>query len=329
MERRWLGVGALAIGVVACTADSRGTDQRTASSRSALSAVPPVAQPTQRIAWGEAPGQLGFRPAFREAMPMGVPAVAAAPGGAVLVLDALRERVVRVQKGDVAEVAKVPQDADDLAVSADGAFAVRRSVRPEVLVFSATGERIGSVDISAVEDVDAITLAGSRRVVVTNGFQQSFLVGSPSMPQTKASIQANVRDGAAFMPDGSGVVAAKNGDVVELRVLAQTDERTQIKAHWPLGNADAARLIGVDGVIGCARLERVGSDQAGAGAIIVKREAVCVDLRDGTAVFRRELPPPGAYLPRRELALSGGNLVLARPTGDGLDVTTWAIGGAR
>ena len=106
-EITWFGLlttlGALAaIGAVACTADSHGTDakeQRPASSRSALSVVPSA---TQHVAGGEAPGQLGFRPALREAMPIGAPAVAAAPGasGAVLVLDALRERVVRVQKGD-------------------------------------------------------------------------------------------------------------------------------------------------------------------------------------------------------------------------------------
>ncbi len=320
MKRRFLGV--LAVGLFACTADSRGVE-KTKSSQAALN----VAPTTQHLAWGDAPAQLGFRPAIREAMPMGAPAVAIAPGGAVLVLDALHERVVRAQKGDVSEIAKVPLDCDDIAVAADGAFAVKRSMRPEVLVFSATGEKIGSVDIGAVENADAITLGSSRRVFVTNGFQQTFLAGSPSMPQTKAAIQATARNGAALTADGSGVVAVKNGDEVELRILPQSDDNAQPKARFSLGKADAARVVGVDGNAACARIEHVQTDPS--GALLVKREAACIDVTNGKTLFRQDLPGAGAYLPRRELAFARGTLVFARASGDGLDVTTFDVGGQR
>ena len=328
MKRRWLGVlGMLGAGFLACTADSRGVarDEKTTSSRAALGADPT----TQRLAWGDASGQLGFRPAMREAMPMGAPAIALAPNGSVLVLDALHGRVVRATRGDVSEIAKVPVDCDDIAVAPDGAFAVKRSMRPEVIVFAPSGERIGSVDIGAVENVDAIALGASRRVFVTNGFQQTFLVGSPSMPQTRASILANVRDGAALAADGSGVVAVKSGDEVEIRVvaLAQGADRAQIKARFPLGKAEGVRLVGVDGDAACARIEHVATDAS--GAIAVKREAACVDLATGATLFRREIPGAGAYLPRRELALAHGTLVFAHATADGLDVTSFAIGGVR
>jgi hypothetical protein len=324
MKRIWLGV--IAIGLGACTAESRSVDQKTQSSSSALTREPT----TQRLTWGDAQGQLGFRPAIREAMPMGVPAIAVAPNGSLLVLDALHERVIRTQKGDVVELAKVPADCDDIAIAADGAFAVRRSVKPEVLVFGPQGEKIGSVYTSAVLDADAITLGTSRRVFVTNGFQQTFLVGSPSMPQTKAFVQAGVREGAALLADGSGVVAAKNGDEVELRVIAQTGQtdRSEVRAHWTLGKAEAGRVVGVSGNTACARIEHVTTDAS--GAIAVKREAACLDLATGKTLFRKELPAPGAYMPRRELSMSGPNLVFARASADGLDVTSFVIeGGVR
>jgi hypothetical protein len=315
-------MGVLGVGLFACTADSRGVE-KTKSSQAALNAAPT----TQHLAWGDAPGQLGFRPAIREALPMGTPAIAIAPNGSVLVLDALHERVVRAQKGDVSEIAKVPLDCDDIAVASDGAFAVKRSMRPEVLVFSPTGERIGSVDIGAVENADAITLGLSRRVLVSNGFQQTFMAGSPSMQQSKAAIQASARTGAALARDGSGVIAVKHADEVEIQLVPQSDDNAQPKARFSLGKADAARIIGVDGNAACARVEHVGTDVS--GALEVKREATCIELTTGKTLFHQALPNVGAYLPRRELAFAHGTLVLARPNGDGLELTTYAVGGVQ
>lgn len=314
-----IGVLVVAVGIVGCTADSRGTsDQKTGVARSSLTT-------TQRLAWGDGQGQLGFRPGAREAMPMGVPAVAIAQSGAVLVLDALHERVLKTQKGDVVEIAKVPADCDDIAVAQDGGFAVKRSVRPEVIVFTASGEKIGSVDTSAVLDADAISLGTSRRVFVTNGYQQTFLVGSPSMPQTKAQVMANTREGAALLSDGSGVTAVKHGDEVELHVVSQRD----VKARWSLGKADAARIVGANDSVACARIEHVTTDAS--GALNVKREAACLELASGKTIFRRDLPNPGAYMPRRELSFNGNTLVFARANADGLDVTSYPIeqGGVR
>jgi hypothetical protein len=325
----------VAASLVACNADStsRGGEQKTGSVQASLTGQ----SAKQLLAWGDAPDTIGFRPGARESLAMGAPAVAVGANGQTYVLDALHERVVRATKGDLVTVAKVPRDCDDLAVAADGAIAVRRSVKPEVLVFTPSGELVGKVDTSAVEDVDAIALGSSRRVTVTNPFQESFLLGSPSAPQMPAAVRANKREGAAVMPDGRGIVAVHtDAGELELRVLSQQGESTSVAATLRLGEGDAARVVGVDRGVACARVEHSAQDPA-SKELSTKREVACVDVASGKTVFREELPPPGAYMPRRELSFAGGRLVFARPTMDGLELTTTiverspsvSLGGAR
>lgn len=326
METRSLGITALAFAALlgACSGETRSAEQKASTRRSSLTGQ----AVTQRVAWGEGPGQLGFRPALRESLPMGAPAVGVGPGGQIFVLDALNERVVKVTKGDVVPVAKVPRDADDLAIGADGAIAVLRQQKPEVLVFTPTGESVGPVDVSAVHVVDAIALGTSRRVVVTSEYQETFLFGSPSMPQLAAAVRANKREGAAQV-DGLGVVAVKgDGGALELRLIEGGAERSAVVAAHALGKGDAARVVGAASGVACVRVEHVGQDAR--GELTVEREAVCLDAKSGTELLRTKLPPQGAYAPRRELAFSGSTLAFARADGDGLEITTWTIeGGAR
>jgi hypothetical protein len=319
MVARSYGILLLALGVGACTAPSRGGENKTGTQSAALNG-----EVTQHLAWGSDIGQIGFRPSFREALPAGAPAVAVGPGGQVYVLDALNGRVVKATKGDLVPVAGVPSDSDDLAIGADGAIAVHRGVKPEVLVFTPRGETIGAVDVSAVEQVDGIALGTSRRVIVTNAFQETFLVGSPSVPQLRTAILANKREGAAMLDSATGVTAVKRDDgELELRVVAAGADRTATIATHALGKGDAARVIGAGRGAACLRIEHVTQD--GQGPLSVEREAVCLDVQTGATLFHTKLPAPGAYLPRRELAFAGSTLAFAHADADGLTVTTWTI----
>lgn len=326
MAVRTYGVLALALALGACTADSRGGDGNKATQRAALSGE---AMSTQRLGWGDEPGQIGFRPGFRESAPLGAPAVAVGPGGQVYVLDALHERLVKATKGDVVPVAKVPRDSDDVAIGPDGAIAVHRSTKPEVLVFAPNGAPIGKVDVSAVESIDAIALGTSRRVVVTSAFQESFLVGSPAMPQAKAAIVAGKREGAAMLDATTGVTVVRRDDgQLEMRIVQAGEERSTVVATHSLGAGDAARVVGAGRGVACVRIEHVGHDAA--GAVSVEREAACLDVKTGSTLFRTRLPAPGAYLPRRELTFNNSILAFARAEADGLTVTSWVVeGGSR
>lgn len=324
-------LGATALG--ACSAESRSADNKAGTQRSALTSetsdtsanTNATAAGTLRFAWGEKSGQVGFRPSFRESLPMGAPAVAVGPAGQVFVLDALNERVTKLVRGELVPVATVPHDADDIAIGPDGAFAVHRVTKAQVTVFSPNGESIGNVDVSAIEGLDGISLGTSRRVFVNSAFQETFLVGSPSLPQTKASILATKREGAAMLDGSRGVTTVHddNGEL-ELRVVRNGEERATVATTLPLGKGTAARVIGTSGSVACVRIEHT-SQEPGNGAIGVEREAACLDVRSGATLLRTKLPAPGAYLPRRELAFGGGKLAFAHAEADGLAVTVWDV----
>lgn len=317
------------IGAVACTAD-RGSEETRSASRAAVVSASEDATGV-RLPWStgaEASG-VGLRPAVRERAALGAPAIAVGPSGEVFVLDAVNGRVARVVRGEAILLAKVPEDANDLAVGPDGAFAVRRSVRPEVLVFDPHGELVGRVDTSAVHG-ESIALGLSRRVFVTTPYQETFGIGSPSLPQLAEAIVAGKREGAAFLADGSGVVAVRRHDrELELRV---SSARGGTVVH-SLGSGDAARIVGASGTVVCARIEHVKQDANGpansdeGGALHVAREAACVDVATGRTALRVSLPAPGTYVPRRELAFAGDTLAFAHPTPEGLVITTWTVAG--
>jgi hypothetical protein len=265
----------------------------------------------------------GFVPAVQERAARGAPAIAVDPRGRVFVLDAVNGRIVRKDGDELVPVAEVPGDADDLAIGPDGAMAVRRSVKPEVLVLDPSGKQVGRVDTSALPDVDAISLGRSRRVAVTTPFQETFSLGSPSMPQLPAVVLATKREGAVVLADGRGVVAVHTDDGrLELRAGGE---------RISLGEGDAARIVGAEGNVVCARIERVSADAE--GALRTAREAACVSTVSGRTVFRAALDAPAAFVPRRELAYRASTLAYAHTADDGsLAIATWSVpneGGAR
>jgi len=331
MTAKHFGVAAIAFAMAACGHDgdkAGGAEGATGSRRSALEQGTSVTIP-----WGEGSGGLGFRARVTEeteGAALGVPAVAVGRGG-VYLLDALHGRVARLEGDTLTTVASVPVDADDLAIGPDGAFAVRRSVKPEVLVFGPDGAPAGAVDTSAVEVVSTITLGRSRQVFAQNGFQETFAFGSPSMPQPAGQVLAGKREGAAFLPAGQGLVAVRTetGELELRSVYALGRESAQRKGlaeTVALGKGSAARIVGTSGNVACLRLEAVTQDAT--GALVTSREAACVDVAAGKIVLRTKLPPPGTYVPRRELAFAGNTLVFARPSESGLEVSTWKVPGA-
>jgi hypothetical protein len=298
----------------------------TATTRAALT----VAPTTQLLAWGDGPSELGLRPAFTERAAFGAPAVAVGPRGELFVLDAVKQRIVRVGK-EVTAMATVARDADDLAISADGAFAVHRTLTPSILVLDPAGQRIGEVDARAAGEIDTIALAPSRRVVVKTAFQETLQLGSPSAPQVAHAVARSRKVGAELLANGDGVVAVAAGGTAELRVMAQAPDQeghAEARATWALGRATAVRIVGATGRVVCMRVEHV--DTSSAGPVSVTREARCLDATTGVTVFRTDLAPPGLYVPRRELTYANGVLAFAHPENEGLRISTWAVeGGAR
>jgi uncharacterized protein GlcG (DUF336 family) len=120
----------------------------------------------------------GFVRASTERAARGAPAVAVDRDGRVFVLDAINARIARVADDDLVDVAEVPPDSDDLAIGPDGAFAVHRSVKPEILVLDPEGRKVGDVngDLLAlyrmpdatVFSID-VAVAKSRNVVWFSG----------------------------------------------------------------------------------------------------------------------------------------------------------------
>lgn len=274
------------------------------------------------------PSSIGYRPAVKEHLAVGAPAVAVGPRGTVFLLDALNGRVMRMTRGEaVPAVENLPKDVDDLAIGPDGAIAVRRSVRPEVLVFTPDGRKVGSVDTGAVETTDTLALGPSRRVVIVSPFQETFFFGSPATPQLPEAVVANKREGAALLPSGDGVVAVRRDDgVVELRVVSNdpsVDQAARVVRATALGAASSIRVVGAQGNVVCTRIEH--ASQAATGEMLVDREAACVDVDSGKTLLRTKLPAVGTYVPRRELSFQGVTLAHVRPTDEGLELTTWSL----
>jgi hypothetical protein len=307
--------------VAGCSNGKASATESTVDTTTAALGAPKV----QLVAWGEGPAELGLRAAVPERAAFGAPAVAVSARGEVFVLDAVKQRIVRVGR-EVSAVATVPRDADDLAVSADGAFAVRRAMSPKILVLDPAGQRIGEVDAQGLGDVDSLALGASRRVVVRTAFQETFQLGSPSAPQLGEAIARSRKVGADLLANGDGVVVLAHDGAAELRVVAQAqgeEGHAEARATWPLGRATSAHVVGLSGHVACLRLEHV--DTASSGPLSVTREALCLDTASGATVLRADLDAPGLYVPRRELTFASGRLVFAHPEKEGLRVTTWVV----
>jgi hypothetical protein len=280
------------------------------------------------ISWGSGPGAAGRREPGRESPGQGPSAVAVAPDGSVLVLDRLNRRVLGLTAAGrpASVVAAVPADAEDLAAGAGGVLAVLSPLRARAFVY-AGGAEAGSLAVPReLRELRGILLGPSHEVLAHSAYQDTYRLGSPAAPRPLASVLASRKKGEVQLDAGHGVaVQVKDGRAAVL-VLAHGD-RTTVAARHPLpGPALAARVIGAADGIACVRIE-AADPSAPPPTFAVTRRVLCLRADDGTVVLARDLPPPGAYLPRREVSLGGSppRLAVMHATEEGLRVTQVAV----
>lgn len=272
--------------------------------------------------------QLGYLPAQPEQLAEGPSAVAVAPDGSVVLLDRLRERLLRLVGGEITVLAKVPRDAEDLAAGPDGALAVYSPLRARVWVRDDQGQPVGEMKVPRVmRQVREISLGPSRQVLLGDAHQHSYVLGSPSVPQTLEALLHGARRGAVILDDGTGVVGRLLPDGrPELQLVEAGPDRQRIRARFSLGGpALAVRVMGRAGSAVCARIERQGQGEG--PALAIQREVVCLHMPSGEELLRRDLPPPGTYHPRRELAVGGSppRLAVITPEPRGLRLQIWPL----
>jgi hypothetical protein len=276
----------------------------------------------QTLAWGSG---VGLRPAALDSRAWGPQSIAIAPNGSALLLDAVNQRVLRLANGDVRVVAtNIARDAEDIAIGADGAFAVWSPLQAKAWMFESSGEAIGEVSIDrAFRHVTGVAMTTSRRLAIRTAYQETFVVGSPAAPVDLATSLTAKREGAFLLADGRGVVVRAKDGAAELRVMDETPgRRATVRAmHSIPGRVDAAMLVGASGTTACMRVEKL----EGETAVAVSRRAVCIDVETGRIALDVALPQPGIYLPRQELALGGGKLVALHAATDGLVVRTCEV----
>jgi len=331
--RGFFVVTALLALMAGCATDGGGSGAA-ATTKAATSTVRSGTGFERLVAWGNGSAEVGGTPRGTERMAEGPTAVAVGPDGAPYVLDRLNGRVLRVTSRAVETVAAVPVDSEDLAVAADSAtgvvLAAWSPVRARVWL-RAGGQEVGRVTVPRVLRLArGIALVGSRQVLVRNAHQETYRLGSPAAGRTLAAVLRSKREGAFFLADGSGVQVRRRvaDGRAEVLVLG-AGERTTVTRRILLDDVVmAVRLVGVAAGHLCLRLEK--ADNAATRGIGVRREALCLRVDDGAEVLRKALPPPGRYLPRRDLAVGGSpaRLVFMHPTSAGLDLQVWALGGA-
>jgi hypothetical protein len=219
----------------------------------------------------------------------------------------------------------IARDAEDVAVGADGAFVVWSPLQAKAWLFEPGGAAIGEVSIDrAFRHVTGVSLASSRRVAIRTAYQETFVVGSPAAPVDLATSLTGKREGAFVLADGRGVAVRASAGTAELDVVTNpAGRRSTIERSYAIpGRVDAAMLVGLSGTTACARVERLSTERE---TVDVSRRAVCMDLETGRVLLDLPLPRPGLYLPRQELAMTGGTLAAIHAAPEGLVVRTCEV----
>lgn len=283
------------------------------------------------LAWGSGAGQVGVMPAGEERLARGAPALAVAQSGLLFLLDSVNGRVLAVDRAGTAHAfAEVSRDAEEIAVGPDGAVAVFSPLRSRVWVFGPDGAPAGELAVPrSLRNLTGISLKSSRRIEVHNAYQDTFDLGSPAVPLDEPSMLRSKSEGAILIADGRGVKARASSDrTVEMIVVRNEHGKTENRhreTRYPLPlAADALQIAGATGNTACFRTETL--DPA-AHRVVVSRQVVCADTESGRVLFQSALPAPGAYVPRREVAVGGAKPTVAwhHPETDGLRVVTCEV----
>lgn len=303
-------LASLPLAMLVLTACPAGSDP-VATRSSALGAT----EGSRLLRWGAGPGEVGLARARSERLAEGPSALALDSSGAVLLLDRLNGRVLRVPDliGEPEVAATVRADYEDLAVGPDGAIALFSPLRANVGVVDGSGTSPELAVPDAIEDVVGLSLGPSRQVTLFTALQESFRIGSPSLPQAVPSILHTKREGAARLETGAGALVRRDSDGrLEVRLVSKSGAAA---FDLPVRGL-SARVVGVVGRAICLRVER--EDPASPATVL--RRALCVDAVTHETLLDEELGAPGLYVPRRELAVGGSppRLVFARPEDAGL-----------
>lgn len=278
------------------------------------------------LPWGSGPGQVGLRPRGHEILAEGPSALAVSSDGAVLVLDRRNGRVLRVGAGgQVSVAARVPLDSEDLAAAPRGGLATFSPLRSRVWLRDGRGEPAGELAVPRLfRQVRRVGLGASLEVTLHDAHQETYRLGSPSAALSLEAALSSRREGAFLLSDGTGVAVQLRQGLPELLRLGHGPRVRVVGRHLLPRRALAARVVGVAGGAVCLRTEH----DHPARAREIRRRVVCLDPGSGRLMLDRQLPAPGLYLPRRELALGGdpARLALIHPGPRGLRVQTWRVG---
>jgi hypothetical protein len=257
------------------------------------------------------------------------------PSGEPLVLDPVRERVLRVGDAGVVELMQARPDDEQLAVDDDGAAVLFSPLRSWATVRGADGATLGELPVAReLRDVQSLSLGTSRRLFARTVHQETYALGSPGARLSTEAVLQTKREGAAFLPDGQGVSVLRSPQGnLELLVVGpeRSSGRTAVSRRLQLAtDAASGRILGTHGSTVCVRVERL----APSPALAVSREALCVDAATGKLALHAHLPSPGLYVPRAEMAMGASNprLALLHPRPEGLAVIVYDLdlqGGAR
>ena len=326
MSRRTWAVGAIALAAISI---GLWAPRPTPASAQSLSTTPDSLRTV--VPWGSGEGQVGLRPPAAHAPASGVPSLAVATDGSVLLLDQLNHRIVRLDRNLKPRgpwtVAEVPPDVEDLAIADDGAAAVYSPLRARVWLYD-QGTLSGEVHVPrGLRELQTIGVGASRNVIARSAHQETYRLGPPSSPQTLATVLHSKQEGAYQRHDGAGIATRLDANRrPELLVLDSDGERTRTSARHAIGNAPvlSARIVGLQRDVACVRLEH---RLAGPG-FRVGRSVICLDSQSGDVVFNRDLGAVrGSYVPRRSFAMGGNplRLVFIEPSEGGLAVSAWEL----
>jgi len=219
--------------------------------------------------------------------------------------------------------AVVPEDAEDLAVGADGTLALYSPWRARVWVYGG-GAPVEMAVPRLLRGIRGVALGPSRQVLLHTAYQETLSLGSPSLPQTPEAILAQKREGEVLLADGRGVAVRLQGDGRPEVLLRWPGERLDTAARFPLPERVlAARVVGAADRAVCLRLEQVDVRAAAGPGFTVQRQVVCHDVDSGARLLQRDLPAPGRYAPPREVAVGGvpARVAFMEAAREGLRVT--------
>jgi hypothetical protein len=277
------------------------------------------------VPWGKRDGQLGFSARARETPARGPSALAVAPSGALLIVDGQNQQLVSVRGNVVHKLADLGVDDEDVAAGMDDRLVVYSPLHARASFHDAGGRLLGSLSVPReLRDVEGVTLGPSLRLSVRTSLQETFLIGSPTVPQALAQVLHNKEEGIFSAGDRERfAVTVKNGRA-ELHIYSGAQKQRSLEL---VQDASALRLVGVAANVACVLIERVRGSQPMQVAMKVDREARCVDVASGRLVLSVELGAVGLYLPRHELAVGGNEPVLAwmHPEPSGMRIRVWGL----